>query len=80
MEPSTRDTLAAELRAHLARRGHPSSDEADSLRQLGLDSAEILELVADLEDRHGVEIPLNELVQVRTFGQMVDQLHRRIGP
>jgi acyl carrier protein len=76
----TRDALSAELVEEVARRlPRPVPvREAASLVELGLDSADVLELVAAVEDRYGIAVPLDELAQVRTFGQMVDHVHRRL--
>lgn len=84
-EPRSSPSLdRAAVRADLVRRVHarrgddrPVSDDA-SLQVLGLDSADVLELVADLEDAWHITVPLDELVSVRTFGQMVDRIHARV--
>lgn len=73
----TRDDLARELEAAVRPRiaSNVPLTEAASFPELGLDSADVLELVADLEDRHGVAISLNALGRVRTYGQLLDHLH-----
>jgi acyl carrier protein len=48
--------------------------EAEVVRDLGLDSIQVLELVAELEDRFDISVPLNQLPQIRTVRQMVDQI------
>jgi acyl carrier protein len=75
-----RDALSAELAQEVTHRmARPVAvREAASLTELGLDSADVLELVADVEDRYGVAVPLDELARVRTFGQMVDHVHQRL--
>jgi acyl carrier protein len=41
---------------------------------LGFDSILVLELVAELEDHFDISVPLNNLAQIKTVGQMVDQI------
>jgi len=41
---------------------------------LGLDSIQVLELIAELEDHFDINVPLNNLGHVKTVGQMVDHL------
>lgn len=41
------------------------------LADLGFDSLKILEVVAELEDRFDVSIPLNDVPAVRTVAQVV---------
>jgi acyl carrier protein len=41
---------------------------------LGFDSILVLELVAELEDHFDISIPLNNLAQIKTVGQMVDHI------
>jgi acyl carrier protein len=42
-----------------------------NLADLGFDSLKILEVVAELEDRFDVSIPLNDVPAVRTVAQVV---------
>jgi acyl carrier protein len=46
------------------------SPESDLVADLGLGSAEVLELVADLEDELDVIVPLNRLDRVRTVAEL----------
>jgi acyl carrier protein len=48
--------------------------EAEVVRDLGLDSIQVLELIAELEDRFDISMPLNQLPQIRTVRQMIDQI------
>lgn len=75
-----RDALREDLRADVVRRlRRPAAiEDHTTLAELGMDSAEVLELVADVEDRLAIVIPLDGLQAVRTFGQMVEHVHRRL--
>jgi acyl carrier protein len=41
---------------------------------LGFDSLQVLEVVAELEDRFDISIPLNDVPATRTVGQVVSQV------
>ena len=45
--------------------------ESDLVVDLGFDSLRILEVIAELEDRFDVSIPLNDLPSTRTVAQVV---------
>jgi acyl carrier protein len=47
---------------------------SDLVADLGFDSLQVLELVAELEDRFDVSIPLNDVPATRTVGQVVAQV------
>jgi acyl carrier protein len=44
---------------------------------LGMDSTDVLELVIHIEEELGIEIPDEDLVQVRTVGDMVRAVKKR---
>ena len=46
--------------------------ESRFIEDLKADSLDLVELVMDLEDRYGVEIPDEQLAEVKTVGQIVD--------
>ena len=48
--------------------------ESDLVVDLGFDSLRILEVIAELEDRFDVSIPLNDLPSTRTVAQVVAQV------
>ena len=48
--------------------------ESDLVVDLGLDSLRVLEVIAELEDRFDVSIPLNDLPSTRTVAQVVAQV------
>jgi len=47
---------------------------SDLIADLGLDSLQVLEVVAELEDRFDISIPLNDVPTTRTVGQVVTQV------
>lgn len=53
--------------------------DSDLVADLGFDSLQVLELVAELEDRFDVSIPLNDVPSTRTVAQIVSQVARLVG-
>lgn len=51
----------------------------DLVADLGLDSLQVLEVVAELEDRFDISIPLNDVPTTRTVAQVVAQIARLVG-
>jgi acyl carrier protein len=51
----------------------------DLVSDLGFDSLQVLELVAELEDRFDISIPLNDVPSTRTVAQIVAQVARLVG-
>ena len=47
---------------------------SDLVSDLGFDSLQILEVIAELEDRFDVSIPLNDVPAARTVAQVVAQV------
>ena len=47
---------------------------SDLIADLGFDSLQVLEVVAELEDRFDISIPLNAVPTTRTVGQVVAQV------
>jgi acyl carrier protein len=65
--------LLPELRALLERhnrQGVPLNEATDLVGDLAFDSLTVMELVAEVEDRFDVSIPLNGLPEVRTVGDL----------
>ena len=46
--------------------------ETRFIEDLKADSLDLVELVMDLEDRYGVEIPDEQLAEVKTVGQIIE--------
>ena len=51
---------------------------SDLVADLGFDSLQILEVIAELEDRFDVSIPLNDVPVTRTVAQVAAQVVRLI--
>ena len=51
----------------------------DLVSDLGFDSLQVLELVAELEDRFDISIPLNDVPSTRTVAHIVAQVARLVG-
>jgi acyl carrier protein len=47
---------------------------SDLVTDLGFDSLQILEVIAELEDRFDISIPLNDVPATRTVAQVVAQV------
>ena len=52
---------------------------SDLVADLGFDSLQVLEVVAELEDRFDISIPLDDVPATRTVAQVVDQVARLVG-
>ena len=50
----------------------------DLVADLGFDSLQVLEVVAELEDRFDISIPLNDVPATRTVAQIVAQVVRLV--
>jgi acyl carrier protein len=48
--------------------------DSDLVADLGFDSLQVLEVVAELEDRFDISIPLNEVPAARSVAQVVAQV------
>jgi acyl carrier protein len=62
----------------VSRRPIEPSLESDLVADLGFDSLQILEAIAELEDRFDISIPLNGVPATRTVAQVVAQVTRLI--
>ena len=51
---------------------------SDLVADLGFDSLQVLELIAELEDRFDISIPLNDVPSTRTVAQIVAQVARLV--
>lgn len=48
--------------------------DAQFKEDLGADSLDLMEMVMGLEDEYGIEIPVEELEQIETIGDLVEYL------
>ena len=63
---------------HVSRRPIEPSLDSDLVADLGFDSLQILEAIAELEDRFDISIPLNDVPATRTVAQVVAQVARLV--
>ena len=59
---------------NVSRRPIQPTLESDLIADLGFDSLQVLEVVAELEDRFDISIPLNDVPATRTVAQVVQQV------
>jgi acyl carrier protein len=67
-----RDTL--EILKRVSRRPIDPTPASELLADLGFDSLQVLELVAELEDHFNIAVPLNDLTHIRTVAQIVAEV------
>jgi acyl carrier protein len=51
---------------------------SELVADLGFDSLQVLEVIAELEDRFDISIPLNDVPATRTVAQVVAQVARLV--
>ena len=61
------------------RLGVKNVDESKSLRDLGLDSLDIVEMCLDLEDRFGVNFETEELSSFKTVSDLYRAVEAKLG-
>ena len=59
---------------NVSRRPVEPTLSSDLVADLGFDSLQVLEVIAELEDRFDISIPLNEVPATRTVAQVVAQV------
>ena len=68
------ETGVIEVLKNVSRRPIDPAPSSDLATDLGFDSLQILEVVAELEDRFDISIPLNDVPAARTVAQVVAQV------
>ena len=64
---------------NVSRRPIQPTLSSDLVADLGFDSLQVLEVIAELEDRFDISIPLNDVPSTRTVSQVVEQVVRLVG-
>lgn len=59
---------------NVSRRPIEPTLRSDLVADLGFDSLQVLEVIAELEDRFDISIPLNDVPATRTVAQVVAQV------
>ena len=67
-----------EVLKNVSRRPIKPTLDNDMVADLGFDSLQILEVIAELEDRFDISIPLNGVPATRTVAQVVAQVARLV--
>ena len=73
-DPEVIEAGVVEVLKRVSREPIEPTINSDLVTDLGFDSLQILELVAELEDRFDVSIPLNDVPATRTVAQVVAQV------
>jgi acyl carrier protein len=63
---------------NVSRRPIEPTLDSELVADLGFDSLQVLEVIAELEDRFDISIPLNDVPATRTVGQVVAQVARLV--
>ena len=63
-----------EILKNVSRRPIDPTLDSDLVADLGFDSLQVLELVAELEDRFDISIPLDDVPATRTVAQVAAQV------
>jgi acyl carrier protein len=67
-----------EVLKSVSRRPIDPTLDSDLVADLGFDSLQVLEVIAELEDRFDVSIPLNDVPATRSVAQVVAQVARLV--
>ncbi|HEX3703201.1 MAG TPA: acyl carrier protein [Vicinamibacterales bacterium] len=65
-----------EVLKNVSRRPIEPTLSSDLVADLGLDSLQVLEVIAELEDRFDISIPLNDVPATRTVAQVISEVAR----
>jgi acyl carrier protein len=63
---------------NVSRRPIEPTLNSDLVADLGFDSLQVLEVIAELEDRFDISIPLNDVPATRTVAQVIGEVTRII--
>jgi len=63
---------------NVSRRPIEPALSSDLVADLGFDSLQVLEVVAELEDRFDISIPIDAVPATRTVADVVDQVSRLV--
>lgn len=65
-----------ELVARFAPEGAVLGPDAELAAQLNIDSVAAMDLVMEIEDHYGIDIPINEIADLRTLGDLAGLVRR----
>lgn len=84
----TREEISASVRQLIVEKqrtcvrkfpAHAFTEAAEFTEDLGFDSLDHVELVMSVEDKFGIEVSDDDAENLKTFGQAVDYLVKRLG-
>ena len=67
-----------EVLKHVSRRPIEPTLDSELVADLGFDSLQVLEVIAELEDRFDISIPLNDVPAARNVAQVVAQVAKLV--
>lgn len=67
-----------EIKAMFAERINKEVNDEQSLKELGLDSLDVVEMCLDLEDRYGIRFTTEELGTFKTVGDLLHSIDIKI--
>lgn len=76
------DRLLAEISALIARFAPPGAKierRTELTSDLSIDSVAAMDLVMEIEDRYGIDVPVNEIADLVSVGDLVDLVARQLG-
>ncbi len=76
------DRLFAEVSELVARFAPPGARlerTTELTSDLSIDSVAAMDLVMEIEDRYGIDVPVNEIADLVTLGDLVDLVARQLG-
>jgi acyl carrier protein len=77
--PALIEDSVLDVLRNVSRRPIEPSLSSDLVADLGFDSLQILEVIAELEDRFDISIPLNDVPAARTVRQVVAKVAALVG-
>lgn len=73
------DKKMEEIRKEFANRVHLDSvDDKKTMKELGLDSLDVVEMCLDLEDKYGIQFETDELSGIKTAGDLFAQIEKKL--
>jgi acyl carrier protein len=65
------ETIVIDVLKNVSRRPIEPALDHDLIADLGFDSIQVMETIAELEDRFNISIPMTEVAETRTVAQVV---------
>ncbi|MFA5480826.1 MAG: acyl carrier protein [Bacilli bacterium] len=54
-------------------------DESKTLKDYGLDSLDMVELILELEDEYKIKFTDEEMISIQTIGELIAAIHKKCG-